>query len=1229
LPIFPSRLSLIFISFLFLTLFFFYSPPPLFSEETGQDQVHFKKGSEYLISGKIDLAEKEFLSALSLNPSLHRAHFGLGLVYLQKNNPEKAEKSFKEAIALQAEYAPAYRGLGQAAELKNDLAQAVVNYQKAVSLEKVNPAFANDVAMARSRLSQIGETPETALRANDHARRGEALLREKKEKEALDEFLLVLKEVPQNLKALENSAVILATLGRMEESAEQLKKIIAVNPGILFAHYLLGTTYEALEKTGEAWEEYNTVAALGEKTPQMREVAKAKEKIGQLGPSRTESIELARKIKEAISLFEQKRVDEAEKEIQEVLRKVPENIRAKYGLGLINLARDKVEEGQKILLEVVAKDPEMLSGHFYLGKAYLRQREIQKAFEEYKKVLELGMKGSNAKDYQTQIEEAKKDMAQFGNDLPRGIEAARLLKEGAELAKKEDFDGAKERFNSVLALVPRNLEALENLGLIYLRASSYEPQKAREFFEKMLSVDPGLASPRFRLAMMFENQGEMEKAMAMYREIIAMDGKEGRLGKQSIKRLHQMGETAEKARTLSRLLKEGEKEAAEKKWDDAAETYQKVLDIVPDRIEAAYALGVIHLQRKELDKAEKDFRNVTGADPENLEARLQLGLLLGGKGEYLEGVRELEQVISSGKEGKTVQIARNELEEMRKKGGSEDHFNKGVEGLKRIEEIGGKGPLKPGDPLAEEKKGLIEKSIREFNEAIKLNQDNPYYYFNLGLVYVHQFDLLSADFMFRKAIEKKPDLMPAHYQLAVMYEVAGAVEGALAEYEKVIGYGKEEDKEVQEARSKIEGLKGKMSFMEEAKGYALVANYLFLFLKETQKAGPLFLKAAELDPGNGEYWYDLGIYYEALFDREKAEGAYRKAIKATPNFSKPYFYLGIILEKKGEMKEAYENFLKAKKFEVKKESREAHLTDERIRFYEEKIKGSFSAAPFLYDNNPGNSEEKVSDYSAAGVYSLNLKYYHYKSLKALVSSSLNISSSVYYYSQMQYNNDSVSLEGYWPDAGGIEASASSSLGISNGYGGMIGWNSSSSADFKAKMIGFDTLNTHIGYAYSISLLNPFFDSTRLSLSWTFGKEHLGPGSLFAAFGVNNMEVMAKDDSNLAWTAGLTYRQPIAGYLSGSLGMVYGEADFKNADSGAQAAGLGEFFRKNRSYNLSAAFSYQLYRDLSLSIRGGWERVDSNFPALVARDIRDVLSEQTAPIGSYSKLTLGVTMAYSF
>lgn len=1210
-----------------LSLFLF--PRPLFSQTAGEDQIHLQKGTELLFSGKLDLAEKEFLEALAINSKLHRAYFGLGLIYLQKNSPEKGEKAFNEAIRLQPEYAPAFRGLGQAAEQKNDLASAVTHYQKAVALEKVNPAFANDAAIARFRLSQIGETPEKALKAVEHRRRGKELIKEKKNDAALKEFLEALDLVPQNLDALENSAVIFSDLGKFDESSQNLKKIISIDPEILFAHYLLGLLYEAEEKIGESWEEYQFIIAHGEKKAQQKEVVNAKEKIKELGPSRESAIETGRKLKEAAVLAEKGEYEEAEKRYQEVLRLVPENIKAQFGLGLLSFSKNKINEAKQYFLPVSKKDPEMLLVHFYLGKIYLSEKEIEKAFAEMNQVQQLGVKPLNSEKYKKEIEEAKKDLGQFGNDPKVAFEVGLLLKEGDELVKKEDFEQAKVKFKRVLDLSPQNLEALENLGLIYMRLTSFEPEKAREVFEKMLSINPDLLLPMFRLGGLFENQGDIQKALSLYEKTSVKDPKEGGYGERARKRIHQMGGSLEKAKSLYALLKEGERLLNEKRWEGAVELFQKALQVVPDQTEALYSLGLIYLQQKEGEKAEKTFRALLEADPENLEGHFQLGLLLGATGRYEEAAKELQIVVAKGKEGKTVQSARAEIERIGQKGGAEQNFKNGMELLVKVEEIQKKGPLKTEDPLFQEKKNLLEKAVGEFLRALQINPDNPVYFYNLGLAYVNQFDLLKAQRVFLKVIELKPDMMQAHYQLGIMYEAAGAVEGALKEYQAVMVYGNEGEKEVAEVKSKIEGLKKQMSVNEEAKGYSLVANFLFLELKESEKAAPLFLKATELDPRNGDYWYDLGIYYEAASETGKAEMAYRKAIQVSPNSSKPYFYLGLILEKRGEVREAIENFKKAKEFEVVKTSKEAEFIEARLLFYGEKLRKTFSASPFLYDNNPTSTEKQVLDYAVSGNYTLNLKYFYYKSPKALISSSLNLSASLYYYSQVQVSNDSLSIEGYWPDWNGIEIGAATSLALIFAPGGLYGWDNMNQGDLALKIKDLGSIKTHIGYFYLIANQNPFYNSVRLNVSESFFKEHFGPGSLTVQIGVTNSEVGAPDDSNLSWNSTLTYNQPVSTILNSTVTLGYGETYFKNPDSFASSQGLGQVYRKNRTLNLSLSLGYLLYKDLTLSVRGGWEKVDSNLSTFFDRNVADVLTALTASIGSYTKMTVGTTIIYTF
>ncbi|MBI3592143.1 MAG: tetratricopeptide repeat protein, partial [Nitrospirae bacterium] len=71
--------------------------------------------------------------------------------------------------------------------------------------------------------------------------------------------------------------------------------------------------------------------------------------------------------------------------------------------------------------------------------------------------------------------EAKKDIAQMGGDVVRAQQIQQLLNEGNELFKREDFDHAVEKFNQVLALSPENLSALEKLGSVYIRETSFDP----------------------------------------------------------------------------------------------------------------------------------------------------------------------------------------------------------------------------------------------------------------------------------------------------------------------------------------------------------------------------------------------------------------------------------------------------------------------------------------------------------------------------------------------------------------------------------------------------------------------------------------------------------------------------------------------------------------------------------------------------------------------------------
>ena len=70
-----------------------------------------KYGSFLVNNNQINKAEKQYLDALNLNPTIKEIHANLGLVAILKGDYKKAESSLKQAVALDPDYVLAYENL--------------------------------------------------------------------------------------------------------------------------------------------------------------------------------------------------------------------------------------------------------------------------------------------------------------------------------------------------------------------------------------------------------------------------------------------------------------------------------------------------------------------------------------------------------------------------------------------------------------------------------------------------------------------------------------------------------------------------------------------------------------------------------------------------------------------------------------------------------------------------------------------------------------------------------------------------------------------------------------------------------------------------------------------------------------------------------------------------------------------------------------------------------------
>lgn len=162
--------------------------------------------------------------------------------------------------------------------------------------------------------------------------------------------------------------------------------------------------------------------------------------------------------------------------------------------------------------------------------------------------------------------------------------------------------------------------------------------------------------------------------------------------------------------------------------------------------------------------------------------------------------------------------------------------------------------------------------------------------YNQGTTLLNQGKVAEAIAKLKGAVQMKPDLAPAHFNLGDAYEKRGALDNAIASYKEALKYKPE----------------GK---------YYLSLGLVYKKKKMLPEAIEAYKKAVEADPKNAKIFFNLGNAYQEREAFSDAIASYNKAISLKyPNPASVYFNLGVTHQKKGDNLEAaraYEAYLKA------------------------------------------------------------------------------------------------------------------------------------------------------------------------------------------------------------------------------------------------------------------------------------------------------------------------------
>ncbi len=108
-----------------------------------EDKICYLRGKIYLLSGRLDLAEKEF-SKFETADSLN----AMGAIYDNKRQHEKAQKFYKQVIAKEPSYIDAYNNLGLSLLLQNKFKEAIFYLENACSFPDANRNYRSNLALA-------------------------------------------------------------------------------------------------------------------------------------------------------------------------------------------------------------------------------------------------------------------------------------------------------------------------------------------------------------------------------------------------------------------------------------------------------------------------------------------------------------------------------------------------------------------------------------------------------------------------------------------------------------------------------------------------------------------------------------------------------------------------------------------------------------------------------------------------------------------------------------------------------------------------------------------------------------------------------------------------------------------------------------------------------------------------------------------------------------------------
>ena len=540
---------------------------------------------------------------------------------------------------------------------------------------------------------------------------------------------------------------------------------------------------------------------------------------------------------------------------------------AHYNLGIAYLEAGQYNRAIPEFEAAIKLDADFIGAHCALCRAYLEQNELEKAGIAVKTALKLDATHQPALLLHGTIIEAYHDRGKAYLDDKRYTEAVEVFQ------KAINFDVDLENSPDISPLENTHIHA--HLGTAYIGMQAY--QNAIEALEKAIALDPDLVDAHYNLGIAYVEHGHTDKAIPHLERAIAIAP--------NLNRAHY---------NLARAHREsGNLEAATHALKETLRldsNYQPAYELADTIKQEHYTKGIAYLNDEDYSEAAAAFQNAITLDPSFTIAHYNLGLTYLKMESYRRAVDALQKTVALdpthkaahhalalayfGQQelGKTRDAARDALK-------LDANYQPALSLLEAIDpsftqpETQTPTPPEPDQSVASQ-------------PGIKPRQQTHY---ELGIVYRDAKMHKEAVAEFRKTINLDPNFVAAHTNLGEIYLEMGQLDEA----EKAAKAALRIDALSHPARQLLDAIK-QVRPPERQQSTDMILHIpdakkhydrgeAFLNNKQYNEAAVAFKRAIKADPNYADAYCGLGIAYLELGALDDATKAVEQASRLKAN----------------------------------------------------------------------------------------------------------------------------------------------------------------------------------------------------------------------------------------------------------------------------------------------------------------------------------------------------------